>query len=180
MAIIGIELKGLKELDNELKALPEKLQREIVHNAIMEGSKVVYEDAIKRIPMRSKEWKGMKYKHPAGSLKAKGLFIGLAKKTKRSITSYFVGTNQKYGWYGLFLEFGHLRVAKKNVRDRFKYKSGLTGKTRGRPGRILGFIPAKPFLLPALTAKASEAIEKMRITIKEYIDKYKPTYAIRK
>lgn len=180
MAIIGMEIKGLKELDNELKNLPEKLQREIVHNAIMEGSKIVYEDAQKRIPIRTKEWKGMKYKHPKGSLKAKGLFVGLGKRTKRSVTSYIVGTNQKYGWYGLFLEFGHLRVAKKKIKERFKYKSGLTGKTRSRPGRILGFVPARPFLLPALEAKSHEVIEKMRTTIKGYIDKYKPDYAIRK
>lgn len=181
MAIIGIQIKGLQELDDELKAFPKKLQREIVHNTIMEGSKVVYEEAVRRIPIRKKEWPKMKYTHPAGSLKTRGLFVGLARRTKESVTSYLVGTNQEYGWYGLFLERGHLRVAKKKVKkERFKYISGFTGKTRNRQGRIIDFVPPKPFLLPALQAKASEALEKMKSVLKMYIDKYKPDYAIRK
>ncbi len=174
-AEIKISLLGLKELEKGLLDLPEKMRKEAVYSALRQATDIVKEDARTRIPVRVKEFEGTeksKYYHPPGTLKSKGLSSYPSKLFNKNIIEYVVGTNKKYGWYGLWVERGHLRVAKKTHKgERFLYKSAA--KKIGRPGRVIGWVNAKPFLRPALQAKATEAIDKMASVIKEWIDRYK-------
>lgn len=176
-AEIKISLLGLKELEKGLLELPEKLRKEAVYSALRQASDIVKKDAQDRIPVRVKEFEGTeksKYYHPPGTLKFKGLSSYPSKLFNKYVIEYVIATNKKYGWYGLWVERGHLRVAKKTHKgERFLYKSAVTGKKTGRPGRVIGWVNAKPFLRPALQSKAAEAIDKMASVIKEWIGRYK-------
>ena len=159
-AEIKISLLGLKELEKGLLELPEKLRKEAVYSALRQASDIVKKDAQDRIPVRVKEFESTeksKYCHPPGTLKSKGLSSYPSKLFNKYVIEYVIATNKKYGWYGLWVERGHLRVAKKT----------------GRPGRVIGWVNAKPFLRPALQSKAAEAIDKMASVIKEWIGRYK-------
>lgn len=175
-----VEVKGFKELDEELKNLPLKLQKKAFQDAAKSGAKVIMEEARKKIPVRVKEWEGANYGRPPGTLKRKGLSIKKAKTIIKGTILYNVFTNKKYGWYGLWVERGHFRVIKKGIKERFQYKNKITGKTRSRAGKIIGWVSAKPFMRPALQSGLKNAQEAMKNIIKKYIDEYKPDYAFRK
>lgn len=175
-----VKVKGFKELDEELKNLPLKLQKKAFQDASREGAKVIMEEARKKIPVRVKEWEGANYGRPPGTLKRKGLSIAKAKKIIKGMILFNVFTNKKYGWYGLWVERGHFRVIKKGIKERFKYESKVTGKTRSRAGKIIGWVSAKPFMRPALQSGIKSSMETMKNIIKKHIDEYKSDYAIRK
>lgn len=175
MELTQFEIKGLKELDEELKNLPLKLQKKAFQDAMKEGARVIKEEVVKRVPIRVKEWEGANYGRPPGTLKRKGFSIMKSKKGAKNVIGYNVVANKKYGWYAWWVEKGHQRVSKKKFKgERYSYKSKYTGKTKSRPGRVLGFTQAKPFAVPGLKAGAGRAIEAIKNTIAKYINEYKP------
>ena len=180
MELTHLEIKGLKELDNELKNLPLKLQKEAFQDALKEGARVIKEEIVKRTPVRTKEWEKANYGRPPGTLKRKGFTIMKSRKVPRDVIAYNVVANKKYGWYAWWVEKGHQRVSKKKFKgERFAYKSKYTGKTKSRPGRVLGFTQAKPFAVPGLQAGAGRAVEAIKNTIAKYINEYQPDNIVR-
>lgn len=175
MELTSLEIKGLKELDQELKDLPLKLQKKALQDAVKAGAKVIKEEVVKRTPVRTKEWEKANYGRPPGTLKRKGFSVMQAKKAPKGVIAYNVVANKKYGWYAWWVEKGHQRVNKKKFKGtRYKYTSKYTGKTKTRYGKVVGFVQAKPFAVPGLQAGAGRAIEVIKNTVAKYINEYKP------
>lgn len=174
MELTHLGIKGLKELDEELRNLPLKLQKKAFQDAVKSGARVIRDEVRKRTPVRTKEWEGANYGRPPGNLKRRGFSVLKSKKPPKGIVAYNVVANKKSGWYAWWVEKGHQRISKKKFKgERYKYTSKYTGKTRTRPGRVLGFVKAKPFAAPGLKAGAGRAIEAIKDTVAKYINEYK-------
>lgn len=140
-----VDIKGLKELDDFLKSLPEKLQRKALMQATAAGARVLRDSARGRIPVRVNPPGPMKvYKKASrarlpGYLKA-ALGIWRIKKGTTSTVTYGIGA-RGYAFYGKFLEFG------------------------------TKYITARPFLRPALDSAHLWAIEAVASVLRQKIEK---------
>lgn len=140
-----VEVKGLKELDEFLKQLPEQIQRRALQQATLAGARVIRDSAAGRAPMRyfppgpMKAYKSSsKYRLP-GFLRA-SVKVWRLKKDAKGTVSYAVGA-RGLAFYGRFVEFG----------------------TR--------FVGARPFLRPALDAMHLWAIEAVAAVLRQKIEK---------
>ena len=134
MAVTGsIKLIGGKELDRKLKALPRKVAKKILRQALRAGAKIILAQAKANAPVAT------------GQLK-KSLKVRAMKRTRKGTVGFKVQT--KAGdfkgdeFYGSFLEYGFRR-----------------GK---RPGKGAEYtreiVPAQPFMRPAFDSKKDEAV----------------------
>lgn len=145
---MDINIKGFKELDEELARLPLKLQKQMLGKVVRAGAAVVQKEAKTLAPKRIKEWEGMKYKNPSGTLK-RGIIVRRKKKEKGDLLTYEVTlkSGKKYGasdaWYGRLVEMGHW----------------FSGKVRGRR---LKWVAPKPFMRPAFANSTQKVINAMR------------------
>jgi len=137
--VIEIKLQGFKELDKLLMELPEKLQRKAVRQATLAGANIIKEDAKRRAPRSVAGHEGGKYPHKPGNLRKS--MRTYKKRDKGGMITYQVGPSKK-GFYGKFVEFGHLLKRNK---------------------KTIGNVPAYPFLRPAFDTNTDKVIE----TIKE-------------
>ena len=75
-------------------------------------------------------------------------------RPRRHLRRVRVGPN-KEAYYGLFVELGHvIRVG-----------------GSGRKGKVLGHVPARPFLRPALDARADEAVRIAAETVRSGLER---------
>lgn len=147
MMDLHFEVKGLKELDELLKAFPEKVQRNCIRSACYAGA-VVWRDGAKgRVPIR-KEPEGLvrmgrgasKGRLP-GFLRASVRVWKVRGKSGGATITYGVGT-RGMAFYGKFLEFGTSKMA------------------------------ARPWLRPAVDALVGWATEAMRSRLEQRIKVY--------
>jgi len=143
--IINVDVKGLKELDEFLKTLPEKIQRKALMQATSAGARVIRDSARGRIPVRTNPRGPIKVGKDAlkarlpGYLRA-SLGIWRIKKGAKGTVTYGVGA-RGYAFYGKFLEFG------------------------------TKYITARPFLRPALDNSYLWAIEAVASVLKQKIER---------
>lgn len=138
-----INIVGGKELSEFLKTLPTKLERNVMRGAMRAGAKVVADEAKKNVPNRN------------GALKKT---IRVSSRSKKGQISGSAKAGSKKVFYASWVEFGtapHMIVANKMFL-RFKAKDGrmVTTYSVNHTGAI-----AKPFMRPALDAKAIDAIK---------------------
>ena len=143
--IINVDVKGLKELDEFLKSLPEQIQRKALVQATSAGARVLRDSARGRIPVRT---------HPSGPIKVgkkaskarlpgylrASLGVWRIKKGALGTVTYGVGA-RGYAFYGKFLEFG------------------------------TKYINPRPFLRPALDNSYLWAIEAVASVLRQKIEK---------
>lgn len=172
-------VKGLKELDAFLAALPKKLETGAYRAGLTAAARVIADEAKVRVPRKT------------GKL-AKAIGSSSPRKNQDGTFSISVrvrGPNEKGGnshaFLGLFHEYGvrpHLiastgkgegRVAVKKAKDGTgtidakvlkigdRYVSGVVS----HPGHA-----ARPFMRPALDAKWLEAVEAFRVRIVGYLE----------
>lgn len=144
MGDVTVDIKGLKELDQFLKSLPEQIQRKALAQANLAGAAVIREEAKLRAPVRS-DARAMR----VGKNSTKATLPGFLrasirawrlKKGSTSTVSHAVGVSGK-AYYGKFIEFG------------------------------TKYIAARPFLRPALDAAYLRAIEAVGKVLKVKIEK---------
>ena len=142
---MSVDVKGLKELDDLLKSLPEQIQRKALAQANLAGAAVLKEEAKLRVPVRTDPSGPMKVGKKAtkarlpGFLKASIKAWRIKKGAQGSVT-HGVGT-RGYAFYGKFLEFG------------------------------TKYISPRPFLRPALDAAYLRAIEAVAAVLRTKIEK---------
>jgi len=142
---MNVDVKGLKELDDLLKSLPEQIQRKALAQANLAGAAVLKEEAKSRAPVRSdppgpmKVSKGSSKGRLPGFLRASIKAWRIKGGAKGSVT-HGIGT-RGYAFYGKFLEFG------------------------------TKYITARPFLRPALDVAYLRAIEAVASVLKQKIEK---------
>jgi HK97 gp10 family phage protein len=141
---MSVDVKGLKELDDLLKSLPEQIQRKALAQANLAGAAVLKEEAKSRAPVRSeggpmKVGKNASKARLPGFLRASIKAWRIKKGAQGSVT-HGVGT-RGYAFYGKFLEFG------------------------------TKYITPRPFLRPALDNAYLRAIDAVAAVLKRKVEK---------
>lgn len=166
-------VKGLKELDAYLSALPKKLETGAYRAGLTAAAAVIRDEAKLRAPKQT------------GKM-ARAIRSGSPRKNQDGTFSIRVSLDKgDHGFLGLFHEFGvspHLIAATGKGEGRVAIRKAKEGK--GTIERhvlkigddfVSGIIshpghPAQPFLRPALDAKAKEAVMAFRGRIVAYIE----------
>lgn len=129
------EIEGLKELRAKLKALPNKIQKNILRSAIHAAAGELRDEAKAMAPVQS------------GALRKS------IKAIRKRGTPTEVQSNVNVGaFYSRFVEQGHALV-----------KGGRKNAKKKKAGAIIGHVPAKPFLRPAydkMKGKLSDFVKK--------------------
>jgi HK97 gp10 family phage protein len=139
------EVKGLKECEDFLKTLPDDVSKKMLVASLMSGAKPIMDQAKQNVQHNFGHSARYTYTLEEGLKRSRIRKTTLAaqvnvtlKKPKNNTKTHKYGVYKEYGddpFYGRFLEFG-------------------TSKMQ-----------AKPFLLPAATARGNEATVRMRKTL---------------
>lgn len=151
--MMSVDIKGLKELQEALNQLPEKIQGRPVRSAVGAAAKVVMDEARRRVPVDSGQLKKAIYRGRSRSMSARGkeTYVVAVRKgkakyanTQKNRRLNRVGKNYQTrgeAYYWRFLEFGTAKM------------------------------PARPFLRPAFESKKEEAVMVLQQKLLEAIDK---------
>ena len=156
--MLEFEVTGLKELEQNLKRLPLRLQEKALVSAVRSSAGVIRDEARRMCPKKT------------GAL-AKSI-VAKRKRTAGGTVVYQVGPRK---FYGHMVEFGTgpheikmQKLGKVLKLGRWRNVYALEVK---HPGAS-----AKPFLRPAFDAKYKEAIEKMRQALARSIERGEVVY----
>lgn len=153
----NMQLRGFKELDDQLKTLPNKVAGVALERAVHAGAKVIRDEARRLAPKHDGPYPKSRKDRKPGMLK-RSIVSRTNKKVRDGITVN-IGPSKR-AWYGRLVEMGHAIVTK-----------ATAGKTR-KAGRN---VPPKPFLRPAMDAKGAEAVKVLGVRLMREI-----TDAVRK
>lgn len=170
------QIQGSRELDRLLRELPEKVAKRVSNSAMRAGAKVVASAIKANAPVRSN--RGLirrKYKPDKNrpltystrvSVRGKGHLRANVRSWVTSRSSYVKAANELLrggkasvvalagvstkAFYAQFLEYGYALV-------RGGYSRRTQSGRRG-PGRVVGHVPAKPFIRPAYEASKNLAL----------------------
>jgi HK97 gp10 family phage protein len=168
-----VPVKGLKELDAYLSALPKNMQKGAYRAGLVAAAAVIRDEARMRAPRKS------------GKL-VRSIRSGSARQNADGTFSITVGPRGKdHAFLGLFHEFGvrpHFiaRTGKGEGRVAIRKAKEGEGTINARVMKIgsdfvsgvishPGFTP-QPFLRPALDIKADEAVKAFAERIRDYIE----------
>lgn len=177
-----IAVKGLKELDKFLSALPKNMQKGAYRAGLVAAAAVVRDEARLRAPKQT-------------GLMARSIQTGSARQNQDGSFSIKVRFNAKterggnnHAFLGLFFEYG---VAPHFIAAGDSGKSARLLTRSARDGDVLGDVetqalkigdnfipgavmhpgmPARPFFRPALDAKADEAVKAFAERIRAYLE----------
>lgn len=169
----AIQISGLAELERELKALPRKLQRRSLTNAIRAGGRIIQQEVKARAPVKSGALKrNLLLKRGKrqfdGGLEAR-VIIGVQHgkvKTRGKLKGY-----DKKGvdpFYFRFQELGFTAVGRRKAASRSERGARKHGnRSYGR------LIPGKRFLRDGLTAAGPRALEAIRSRLATELARYR-------
>lgn len=175
-----LEITGLKELQATLDSFGQREARNLLRRAARVGANVIRDEARRRAPVRSdakpKRMKGGRTRLP-GWLRAhirvrSSRAFGGAVRLKIGVgLDAFYGRFLEEGWIpgsrtergkALRAKLGVRRISKR-VRERATFAAAVAELGTSR-------VPARPFLRPALEAKAQDAVLAMRETLARLIE----------
>lgn len=168
MIDITIEV-DTKEIDAQLKSLPEKLAARVLRQGVFSGAKLIRDRVKRAAPIRREGKRGKYYgKWGAQLIRYPGYLkrmIG-AKYNARQSNKWQATYNVKPmgpGYYGYFVEGGHaiVRGNKERNRRQRELRRGL------RFGSSFKMVPAHPFMEPVFRNAANEAIARMKTVISQ-------------
>ena len=158
-----IQVRGLAELNRELKAFPAKLQKKAVRRAIAAGAKIVQKDAKANAPRNSGATRrAIATKSTPSRSQPNLVRSSVFVRTGGNRTKATRGRNEDpYYWY--FQEFGY------RATGRGAKTSGLSrADFRARGRKIAG----KRFMRRALERNSGRILATFRSTLKREIDTY--------
>lgn len=168
----GLGIVGGKELDDLLRTLAPKMEKNIMRAALVRGAKVIMVEAMELAPTGAPSGENAKrYGGYAGALKDSVRVTSRIMKNGSVTASVKAGGMTKKGadvYYAHIVEFG----ARSHMIDSGTFKKALTinGKfVRGEvkhPG-----IAGKPFMRPAVDKKWQEAVNVTHEWIKKRLQK---------
>lgn len=161
----GVDVSKLLGLAEELKALPRVVSERLLKGATATACSVIRREAVLRAP----EWTGpVSEGHPPpGTLKRAIYQARLSSKCEANIERWIVsvrrGRNAKSikrggkqvsldAFYAMWVEYGHYARQPKAAGSRKKRQANQ------RAGNVR-WVPAKPFMRPALETKRAEAAQ---------------------
>lgn len=184
-------VKGLRELNDALNALPQNIAKNILRGAVNAGAAVIRKEAALRAPV----YQPGKYGAPdervdPGRLKRAIYQTHAPERSSAIVQTVLVGVRQGRdqrakqrgkrvmnldAYYAKWVEFGHWYVPPRTTGTRKAHRA----KYAAPPGR---FIPAQPFMRPAFEAKKNAAIQAIEQYLRERIpreaSKLGITYAV--
>lgn len=143
-------IKGGAELARALKELPLKLEVRVMNGALRGGAKVIAEEAKRNVPVRT------------GALRESIKIRRRANKRAGFINYYVTAGGRKKGqaWYAHLVEFGAKAHEIRPAKAKSLFIAGLFREIVKHPGAR-----AKPFLAPAFSSRAGDAVaEIIRLT----------------
>lgn len=145
-------IKGGAELQAFLDQLPAKMEANIMRAAMRQGANVIAAEVKQNIPVAS------------GDLRAS---VRVSTSNRRGVVTAAVKVGNKKAWYGHIIEFtgavAHVIKAKGKGALSF---GGFFGKSVKHPG-----MRAKPFMRPALDAKANAALQAVGDRVRKRLTK---------
>lgn len=147
---ISVKMTGLEEMIQKLKIFEEQLDLEITRQATRDASQVILEAMQSRAPVRIDEKTPGSRSMEPGELKASLRFR--VKRKRYGVFFATIGPDKRHRGLANSVEYGHRLV--KGGKSRVK-KSGMVAGT----GRVVGHVPAHPFLRPAIDETAQAAID---------------------
>lgn len=141
MAKAGVKIEGGDALIAAYRRLSDATKGKVLRSATLQAARPVRDEARRLVPVRT------------GKLKRA---IGLRTKMLHpTVAEASIGFNRKMAWYGGMVELGHRLVKGKRKKDK----------------RVIGHVPAKPYLRPALDNMAQTAEDRMRAALRRSIER---------
>lgn len=137
-------MTGLRELDDALKALPDKIQRNILRAALRAGSKEIAEEAKRLVPVRSGRLRD--------TIRVTSRLVN-GVPTAKVVAGGRAKGKSKGAWYAHLVEFGtaaHVIRARGAAPLAF---NGIKAREVNHPGA-----KKKPFMRPAADTKSRAAL----------------------
>lgn len=191
-----VQVKGLKELNAALAALPKNISRNVLRGAVGAGAKIIRDEAkvqaarggpdrpdvltgqlvrsIYHVHVREQS-SAIRQVWKVGVRKGKNLAAGRTFGVRGSKTRD--NTNSMDAFYARWVEFGHYarrRNGKLVYASRGRRRNDSQRASQIAEGQRAGevtWIPGQPFLRPAWESKRSAAVERIAAYIRERLPK---------
>lgn len=150
----SLRIEGLTQLNATLRALPERLEKNVVLGALRAAAQVIRKDAMARVPVLQNPHPNRKPGTVRRAITVRrsrttknSVYVGVAGLSRKSIAAFKASgaqngaVNPDDPYYWIFLEFGTAKM------------------------------PAKPFLRPAFEAKKFEALRRFEEYLKKRLVK---------
>lgn len=171
-----VKLIGFKELDRELEKLPLKIQKKVMTKAVREASKVIQRDARNLAPKRVREFEGVDYGHPPGTLK-KSIKVRRVKKTPKDIIRDVILplpgellAKQRHKTLGVSKKESNRRIKSLSGAQKSYYATWVEFGHKLPGGK---FFSGNPFMRPAFDKNKRKAIQVMRKVMAKGIKNYR-------
>lgn len=160
---VELEVQGLKELFDTLQQLPIKLEKNVMRGAIRAGAKVVADEARRRAPVLQDPDPRRVFGALAKSVRvmSTGISGGMVKGGVVAGGATTVGRGKSKeaadAYYAMWVEYGHFYRGKGQA-----LKGGTASKRAQRRALATSggvFVPAHPFMRPAIDSKINAAID---------------------
>jgi HK97 gp10 family phage protein len=155
---VAVEVKGLDEIEKRLQALPEKLRRKAIRQALTDGANIIVEQA-KAICHKAPEPTHPNAGHLADAINSR-ITVGERGASAR------VGIDYKKVKHGHLVEFG--TKAHGTGKPRIVYIPGTGFR------RVSGKHPGStkhPFMRPAFDTKGDEAVNRITTDLAKAVEK---------
>lgn len=189
-----VKVHGLKELETLLKQLPEKVERQVVNQALAAGAKVIRDEARSLAPVAVKpHWLHFKKKTKEGSKMSavkgtgflkKGIIISNSykdinrygsRKTGRGYYATLIGFSRKT-WYGFLVERGFMATGRPTKQEygsltgkKGKFSPTLFRASRKESGKRT-HVPARPMLRPAFDTNVNTVMELFKMKLSQFLN----------
>lgn len=146
-----IEIKGAAELYAALQQLPAKIERNVMRGAIRAGALVIQEEAKRLVPMKS------------GALRDS---VRVSVRAVRGRVFATIRAGNSKAFYAHMVEFGTAAHEERPQGAKSLFFAGVFSDVVKHPGAT-----PKPFMRPALDAKATAAIDAVAQYVRERLPK---------
>lgn len=155
MTETSIEIKGAKELYDQLQQLPAKIERNVMRGAIRAGALVIQEEAKQLVPVG---------KGPTAGQLRDSIRVSVRAIQGKVFATIRAGNGKAF--YAHFVEFGTAAHEERPQGARSLFFAGVFSEVVKHPGAA-----PKPFMRPALDAKAQSAIDAVADYVRERLPK---------
>lgn len=162
-----MQVTGMKELRDAIKALPHALAEHALKKADRAGAQVIADAMQDACPIQEIKAPGSDSLAP-GQLKEDIRVILVEQDVSTRQDNIFVAEvgPKRYAYVARWVEYGHANVHGGYSKRKYDVAGNFTGERRG-PGKIAeGYTPPHPFLRPAFEASRQAAQEKIVVTLR--------------
>jgi HK97 gp10 family phage protein len=160
MADFNISIEGLEETVAMLEQAPRTIAARGYRKALQAGANVIANAVEARTPIKAEETGGLLEQ---GELRESLVTdIELNSDLRGGVAEIGFGKN---GHVALWVEYGHRQV---------EHGAKWADRQKGYEGKLLGEVPAKPFMRPAADASAEAAVDAYAESLKQTVSEEFP------